>query len=215
MQAGTTKENSLPLFVIAATIASTLRPVVAIAREITLAAKNAMAISARASEQAFGFKPITAFIEEMGRDTESLVRQVTDTALTISQAAVAEMQSSDAYARFRKAAELASHARHSESIAPVVQQIGEVHEVHLLQLRRAARSLDALLEEIRTKMRAAHAIAMRARVEARRVDEYQDSLVTVTDSVESAAHRINDIAKQCQQMLETGLASRFIADEKG
>ena len=94
-----------PFFVSAATVAGNLVSVMDIAKEISLAAKNANAIAERAGEKASGFRPITDYINEMGHETISLVDAINHKALEVSRIAVDELRAKEAYEKLVQAKE--------------------------------------------------------------------------------------------------------------
>ncbi len=186
-------------FVPAATVVGKLRAVRKTAREISLAAKNAKAIAARAGTKADGFRPITDFIDELGRETRTLVESIEVTALKMSREAVQTHRAQDAYRRFCAAAALLD--RPDPAIDRLIAQCAATMETHRAAMLRTTEQLLELLDSIRLQVRAARVISTRSRVEAIRAEEHGLSLNVVSETVETAADRIRDSVSDCVSCL--------------
>lgn len=167
--------------------------------ELSLAAKNAKAIAYRAGTKAVGFKPLTDFIDEMGRDTFRLVTEINATALRVARRAVDEVRLQDACARFERARRMMSASQ--THLDDVQLKLEEELATNRQEIARGLRRLLDLLEGINHRMRAAAVISTRARVEATQAGDYEGGLQLVADTVERSAATIRTIISRCDRQL--------------
>lgn len=194
-------EGNGEFFVATATVVGRLVAVVQTARELSLAAKNAKAIAERAGAKASGFRPITDFIDAMGRETRELVDRINAAALAMSRDAVNEVRVSDRLTRLRGARQRLStpHVAIDRLIGSTETEIAAERE----RLRNELRTLLDLLDGIGRHMRAASVISTRSRVEATHAAEYQSSLQVVADTVENASESIRRVVLDCIDRLRS------------
>lgn len=167
--------------------------------ELSLAAKNAKAIAYRAGTKAVGFKPLTDFIDEMGRDTSRLVTEINATALRVARRAVDDVRLQEACSRFERARrDMPEENIHLDGVQLTLQEelASNRHEIS----RGLNRLLD-LLSDINHRMRAAAVISTRARVEATQAGDYESGLQLVADTVERSAATIRTIISRCDRQL--------------
>lgn len=169
--------------------------------ELSLAAKNAKAIAYRAGTRAVGFKPLTDYIDEMGRDTSRLVAQIDATALAIARRAVDEVRLVDANERLRRARAAMPPAE--TAVAALLVAVEEELAANRQDIARGLRRLYQLLGDINQRMRAAAVISTRARVEATQAGEYERGLQLVADTVERSATTIRTIITRCEGELRS------------
>jgi hypothetical protein len=179
-----------------ATIAADLHKVMHIAWSVSIAAKNAMIISAQAGEQARSFQPITRFIDEIAHTTIDSTQQVERESIRVTRLSAQYLRSRDAYTRFNKVRVSGSGARYLHTFLPVVDQCLERLQEQSSLLYRQLRLLGEFMEELDMNMRAALAVASVCRIEASRAGEYRNNLSAVADSLESAAHSIKEMVKE-------------------
>lgn len=197
-----TNTHKQAFFVASAIVAGRLLTVMQIAKEISLAAKNAKAIAERAGEKANSFKPITDFIDEMGRETLKLVEEINEQALSVSRSAVDELRCTEASNRFAHAAELLGEHQRAPELLKQIEHIQQNAISQQKEVKRQARVLLDMLERIWSCMRASGVISTRSRVEAVSADEYQDSLNVVAETIEKASERIKDIIHDCEKTIQ-------------
>jgi hypothetical protein len=186
-------------FVVAAMVAARLDAVMKTARQISLSAANAMAMSERAGVSARGFRPITVFIDEMGRETTRLVHAINASALEISQAAVLELRLADADARLQRAQSLLAVPP-----ASLLARRADIDDASARQSQRrqqAQQRLARLLDDIVQQMRATSIVSTRARVEATRVGALGTYLNSVVELVDHAAADIRAAVNECEAWL--------------
>ena len=189
-----------PFFVSAANVAGRLLEVMQIAKEISLAAKNAKAIAERAGEKASGFSPITDFINEMGSNTVDLVAAINTEAEKVSRIAIAELRANETEQRLLNARSMI------EGDCPVFldslikeanAESSDLAEV----LEQEKKKLVEILHEIHKQIRSSAVISTCSRVEATRAEQYETSLEVVAQNVEGAAKDISEILKECESLL--------------
>ncbi|MGZ4957866.1 MAG: chemotaxis protein [Methylomonas sp.] len=190
-----------PQFVAIASIAAELTAVMDVAKEISLAAANAKAIAFRAGEKAKGFQPITDFINDLAKETITLINQINGHALQLYQLTVDDYRTTEACLRFEQVAALSKDAAYADSLAAPFQQAQQRMQscrrefnMHITQL------LDQLGEAMHPA-RAARVIAANSRIEASQAGEYLQSLQAVAESVDHAAKTISEKVNHCRSAL--------------
>ncbi|OPX54805.1 hypothetical protein SAMN02745127_02398 [Oceanospirillum multiglobuliferum] len=197
------RKNSAHFFINAATVAAELSVVLTEAKNISLEAMNAKALVARAGDNVRTFKPITDFMVELANDTIWLVKEINREALVLSRTSLAELHSSDAHNRFKRAQQKASLAPYGDTIDTIAAEASNTHHQQAMQLRRHMRKLFELLDEIESRMLAANVVTATSRLEAATAaDSYQASLEGIVIKLEKAANRIKHIASKCRRSLE-------------
>jgi len=184
-------------------IAAELSEVMRIAKEISIGAKNAKAIAARAGDKARGFQPITNFIDDMARDTLNMVKKIDQEALQISRIAAQEIRIQDARDRLYQVMDKTEVS--VSALKRFKESVGEV-DAQLLDLRTRFKKhihhLAELLDNISSDMRATTAISSSCRVEASRAEEFRQGLGVVADNLEKAVEIIKRHVKRCSARLQ-------------
>lgn len=188
-------------FIAVASITSELSEVMIIAKEISLAAANAKAIAFRAGDKAKGFQPITDFINELAKETIEKVSSINELALLLYRVTVNEYRKTAAYNRFDQVMKVSAQAAFSNSMkAPLEIAKAKMQDCRR-QFKRDVASLLDQLEAVMHHARAARVIAANSRIEASQAGEYLQSLQTVAESVDNAAHVIHDNVQRCRMAL--------------
>ena len=184
-----------------ATIAADLHKVMYIAWSVSIAAKNAMIISAQAGEQARSFQPLTRFIDEIARTTIKSTEKVEQESINLTRLSANYLRSCDAYTRFHQVDRTGKGARFRHSFNQVIDnclaQLTEQAERLQHQLYR----LDDFMQELDQDMRAALAVASVCRIEASRAGDYRNSLSVVADNLENAAKEIKNTVKDAMDRI--------------
>ncbi len=188
-------------FVAIASIAAELSAVMEIADEISLAAANAKAIAFRAGEQARGFQPITDFINELAKNTISLIDEVNDQALLLYQLTIKEQLLNNTIQQFDRILTQSRTAKFHDSLQPVTTKLKRQQQTYRLKIHNGLSRLQFQLAEIMHPARAARVIAANSRIEASQAGEYLASLQTVAETVEHAANIIHKKVRHCQNTL--------------
>jgi methyl-accepting chemotaxis protein len=188
-------------FIAVASITSELSAVMVIAKEISLAAANAKAIAFRAGDKAKGFQPITDFINELAKETIDRVDIINRLAILLYQVTVNEYRKTVAFNKFEQVSKISCVAIYGESMRkPLEDAKNEMQDCHR-QFKRDVALLLAQLEAVMHHARAARVIAANSRIEASQAGEYLQSLQTVAESVDNAAHTIHDNVQRCRMAL--------------
>jgi hypothetical protein len=186
-----------------ATIAADLHRVMHIAWSVSIAAKNAMIISAQAGEQARGFQPITRFIDEIAHTTIDSTQQVERESIRLTRLSAHYLRSRDALNRFERVRASGRGARNLTSFLPVIDQCAARLGDQSSRLVKQLRLLGDFMQELDLNMRAALAVASVCRIEASRAGEYRNNLSAVADSLEAAARDIKDMVKEGLERIQT------------
>jgi methyl-accepting chemotaxis protein len=188
-------------FIAVASITSELSAVMVIAKEISLAAANAKAIAFRAGDKAKGFQPITDFINELAKETIERVATINQLAILLYRVTVNGYRKTLAYENFERAVKMSGSAAHVDSMQKILEEAKVVMQDCQRQFKRDVALLLAQLEAVMHHARAARVIAANSRIEASQAGEYLQSLQTVAESVDSAAHTIHDNVQRCRMSL--------------
>jgi len=195
------KSQAKSQFVAVASIAAELSAVMYVAKEISLAAANAKAIAFRAGEQAKGFQPITDFINELAKETITLVDEINEHAFLLYQMTVDDYRKTAACDAFTLVSQLAEGAPYAESL---IKPRGQAQQKMIACRSEFKQHVGQLLEQLESVMhpaRAARVIAANSRIEASQAGEYLQSLQAVAESVDNAAQVIHDNVQRCKTAL--------------
>lgn len=179
-------------FVALASIAAELHSVMAVAKGVSLAAKNAKYISAQAGENALGFQPITDFIDEISQQAITGVNNINEAALKLSKIAVYEQRSYNAYQRFNLVYTKHKNANHIKSLSDTMIRVEDKMEMTRKKYKCSLNELVELLESMDECMRSAQSIASVSRIVTSSSNEYQAKLEIVANSLDEAAKFIKE-----------------------
>ena len=184
-------------FIAVATITSELSTVVIIGKEISLAAANAQAIAFRAGDKARGFQPITDFISELAKETIERVAEINELAIVLYRVSVNEFRMAVSYNKFDQVTKMSGSAMYAQSMH---KPLDKTKSILLDCQRQFKRDVDILLDQLEAVMQhaqTARVIATYSRIEASQAGEYLQSLLTVAESVDKAAHSIQNNVQRC------------------
>jgi len=190
-------------FVSATSIAAELADVVQVAKEMSISVKNAKAIAHRAGAKARGFYPITDFIDEMSLDTMRLVKAINQESLELSRIAIADSRCHESYQKFQRARVKAMDAKHLTSLDPPMVHMQSVLRDKRVQIKKKARQLNNLLDEISKHMSVANVIISNSRIEAVNAEEFRPNLETIADNLEVACNKIRQHVKNSYRQLSS------------
>lgn len=211
-----TQHTSQPSFVIAASVAAELHHAMNVARGVSLTAKNARAIAARAGQESVGFKAITNFIDELAHSMISQANSINQIAIGISRTAVMQLRARDAQQRFVRVAQRSAtqHDRselssvdasslphYIESIAPSRQRIDLQVKDLSEKLEKVLCQLATELAETQRQIRAADIIATTSKVEASRAGAFREPLNAIAENIQLSADEIKKHLLAAQQMM--------------
>ncbi|MFC3031502.1 chemotaxis protein [Pseudoalteromonas fenneropenaei] len=179
-------------FVRVANIIANLDIILLEAKNLSLTAKNARVVALRAGDSAFGFKPITNFIDEFSDQTIRITKSIAELSNKLFAMALAVVRASEFQAHLQRTSELLDH--------PQLLHLRRGANEELLQSARALESavfeLAGFFEDIQKHMRSAEYIAVTSRVEASNAGEFCDSLQSVSDFIAGAAKKIKQAVSE-------------------
>jgi hypothetical protein len=189
---GSEQHESANAYVIVTEIAASLRSVANIAWKVSIAAKNAKAISARAGGVARGFQPITDHIDEIANEARRCVRDINHLALDIARTTVDEDRANSAHVHFSLIYSRFGHVAHIRTLDPVMAAI--IGQLGLQQdaFNSKRERLSGMLHRMIDLMRSANSVAALCRIEAAMANEYRDNLTGVADELAIAAELIQE-----------------------
>lgn len=190
-----------PLFVQAARVAAHLHFAADIAKSLSLTAKNARAISARAGQKALGFRAITDFIEELAVMTMNHANQVNIIAIDISKMAANENRQGSALKKFNQVIERGDENSYVASIIPFRNKTLKLLEENDKSFQDKLSLLHEKLEETQKQIRSAKIISSTSKIEATFAYEFQTSLENIATSIENSADEIQRELKKASQLL--------------
>lgn len=183
------QENKL---VALASIAAVLHSVKNVAWGVSLAAKNAMVISAQAGDKGLGFQPITDFIDEISQLAMGGVNEISDAALQLSKVSVQDQRDFDAYQRFVAVKERYKDAKYANSMDMAMKRAEASMLESTAAYKKSLRNLVSLLEAMDESMIAARSIASVSRIVASDAEEYRAKLEVVANNLDEAAIYIKE-----------------------
>ncbi len=179
-------------FLAVASVQAELFAVKQISKRISLSAKNAKAIAARAGSQAMGFHPITDFIDDVAINITQLVEKVNAEALKLSAFAISNRNRSRTIEQMRAATQgMVKYADH-QGMKKRLAELEKMKKQFLIDYGRKNGDLLELLAEIRNQLQAAEMICTTSRTEATRAGDFQSNLEVVADEVSIAVNNIKD-----------------------
>ncbi len=194
-------DSSARQFLSIASVQSELFAVKHISKRISLSAKNAKAIAARAGSQAMGFHPITDFIDDVAINITQLVEKINAEAFQLSSYAIANRNRSRAIERMKQASkEMVKHADH-RGIEKRIDELEKKKKLFMIEYKRKNNDLLELLAEIRNQLQAAEMICTTSRTEATRAGDFQSNLEVVADEVFMAVSHIKETLQSSKSHL--------------
>ena len=185
-------ESSARQFLAVASVQAELFAVKQISKRISLSAKNAKAIAARAGSQAMGFHPITDFIDDVAINITQLVEKINAEALKLSSFAIANRNRSKTIEQMREAAkDMVKYADH-QGMKKRLTELEKKKKQFMIDYNRKNSDLLELLAEIRNQLQAAEMICTTSRTEATRAGDFQSNLEVVADEVSLAVNNIKE-----------------------
>lgn len=182
--------NSKEMFVIAAQVAAHLHSATNIAKQLSLTAKNARAITARAGQQAAGFTAITGFIQELATTTITLSQQIDSIAVNIAMRATDLKRTAQAHDALRKVLTTAQESAHVNSIKPFIKNSEDKATKLNSEFKKMLNTLVYLVEQIRLQIRSAAVISAMSKVEASKSGEFEQQLKVIAQNIFDAADNI-------------------------
>lgn len=193
-----------PMFVIAARVAAHLHLATLVAKQLSLTAKNARAITARAGQQAAGFTAITGFIQELATSSIDLASQINITAIAIAKQAAELARFDHANQCINKVRATACDSQYLSSIVPFEQYVNNQQLSASGQFEQLQIKLIDLVEQIRLQIRSAKVISTMSKVEAAKSGEFEQQLKVIAENIATAADNIAKELASAEQLLQQG-----------
>jgi uncharacterized membrane protein YgaE (UPF0421/DUF939 family) len=196
-------EQRYNYFVIAAIVASELNRAMLIAKDMSLTASNAKALTLRAGQDATGFRAITDFINEMASLTINAAKMINEQAVKTSRIATDSFRAEYALQRFDLVYKNAADAEFLSSLDTSYKRTkNHRHTLHTLFDKQVVQ-LEEQLEELAKELRTATILATMSRVEASQSgSEFEQSLNDIAHNVADAAKKIQQRVIDAQKLIE-------------
>tara|TARA_B110000881_G_C18548937_1_gene502908 strand:- start:272 stop:931 length:660 start_codon:yes stop_codon:yes gene_type:complete len=191
------------MFVTAARIAAHLYFATKVAKSLSLTAKNARAITARAGQQASGFTALTAFIQDLSSNTITLAQQVNVVAVKISMCTTQLERALYANVQFFRAQELAHDAEYIDSISSGILKTHQRQSVLIQTFITLRFKLDSLIEDTRKQIRFAEVIATMSKVEASKSGDFEAQLNVIAGNILLASNQIRHELECAESLLSS------------
>ena len=195
-------------FLAVASVQAELYAVTQISKRISLSAKNAKAIAARAGSQALGFHPITNFIDDVASNITHLVEEINVDALHLSSFAIANRNRKKTLELLNQTASELGRRADTSGLTQAIADMEKNNMRFLLEYKRKSSDLLESLAEIRTQLQAAEMICTTSRTEATRAGEFQSNLEVVAEEVSQAVMQIKEILQSSKLHLSQALIRR-------
>jgi hypothetical protein len=173
--------------VLSSCIAAKLYHAAALAKSLSLTAKNAQAITLRGGDNCLGFKALTVFINEFAETIISQAIKINDQAVIISRLAIRQAHTKSTYKQFNRAWAFAGDNSHREDLEPILLTLNERAQHAERQILLLLQQLEFELDECQMQMRASLIIATTSKTEASRAGEYENSLFAIASNIETTS----------------------------
>lgn len=191
------------MFVIAAQVAAHLHSATNIAKQLSLTAKNARAITARAGQKAAGFTAITGFIQELATNTINLSQQIDSIAVNIAMRATELKRTSQAHDALVQVKLAAIDSEYVVSINPFIDLSSQKAVRLNSEFKKMLNSLIYLVEQIRLQIRSASVISTMSKVEASNSGEFEEQLKVIAQNIFDAAESIRKELVSAENLLSS------------
>ena len=188
-------------FLAIASVQAELFAVKQISRRISLSAKNAKAIAARAGSQAMGFHPITDFIDDVAINITQLVEKINAEALKLSGFAIANRNRSKTIEKMKASSRIMVKDADHKGLKKRIKELEKKKKQFMVAYKRKNADLLELLAEIRNQLQAAEMICTTSRTEATRAGDFQSNLEVVADEVSLAVNTIKETLQSSKSHL--------------
>jgi len=193
--------NSASLSIKTASVAAELDKAESIARELSLAAKNARFVVFRAGSQAAGLTVITSYFAELAENTIQLVHTINDISSRVAVDSVREWKANLLIGHLKSAREDLFEDEHKQVMKQVINKATAMMQGISENLKRELNRLDAQLEEIQSLMRAASVIVVTYRLESNRTGEFEQNLREMADNIQRLTNQIKERATHSRRIL--------------
>ncbi|MFT5519948.1 MAG: hypothetical protein ACI9IA_000535 [Enterobacterales bacterium] len=171
------------------------------AKEVSLIAKNARALTVRAGDKVLGFKAITNFIDDLATATINLATTINIQALEVATLA-ADLQRKLYGLEQMNLVMANEEAIFRDSCIGPQQTLRKEVELNQLEQQKKLNSLRSNLGDIQQEIRSAGIIALNAKVESAQSPEYQASLDVIADDILHSTSQIKERIDRSQSIIK-------------
>ena len=172
------------------------------AKEVSLIAKNARALTVRAGDKVLGFKAITNFIDDLATTTINLATSINIQALEVATLAANLQRKLHGLEQFNLV--LANEeATYRNSCQGPQESLRKEVEINQREQQQKLNSLISNLGDIQQEIRSAGIIALNAKVESAQSPEYQASLDVIADDILLSTSQIKERIDRSQSIIKT------------
>lgn len=182
--------RSRDVFIAAAEISAEVHFAVMQARNLSLTAKNARAISVRAGDKTAGFRAITDYIDSLSLSTITQSQAINEHAVRISQLSVGLARIGDLIDQYLRVYQQQPGAEFLSSMDRPFRVLQQRRETLQREFDRCTADLHEAIHEVRQQMRSANVIATSSKVEASQAGEFQEALTVIADNIEQTTDSI-------------------------
>jgi hypothetical protein len=172
------------------------------AKEVSLIAKNARALTVRAGDKVLGFKAITNFIDDLATTTINLATSINLQALEVATIAADLQRKLYGLEQFNIVMNVEEAIFRDSCIGPQKLLRREVN-LNQLEQQKKLNSLISNLGDIQQEIRSAGIIALNAKVESAQSPEYQASLDVIADDILHSTSQIKERIDRSQSLIKT------------
>ena len=194
-------ETEQRMFVIAARVAAHLNYSTKIAKKLSLTAKNARAITARAGQQAAGFTSITGFIQELATSTIQLSQTINSIAVKIAMQATELERTQQAYQCLMDVKHRSIDAQYIDSIDPYIEEAKQKNESLTVIFNDMLNQLTDLVAQTRLQIRSAEVISTMSKIEASKSGNFEEQLKVIAMNIHQAAFDIRGELEAAEHLL--------------
>ena len=192
-------EQRLPDYLVVATLFNELKATKRAALQLFLCSRNARAISIRSGDWGRSFSGVTSFIDESAGQMVALAEQIGDLAKGMTNESVSVLQEQQLAEKLGQIAkdkldgsttlmQLRCHTKQ------VTEHFHEKHDEDIHKLKR-------LLDEIKSCNRFLNAIVSTCKTEASRAGPFQEALLSIAESMNSAVGDLEDQIKMGDKLM--------------
>ena len=192
-------------FVLAAQIAASLHFATRVAKQLSLTAKNAHAISARAGQQSAGFRAITSYIEELAEKTISQSELINREAIAMATLASERERTNRALEQFKRAIAMAPDARYIHSVEASCTRTQKWLDSINHDFSDKILKLYGQLQDTQQQIRAAAIIASSSKIEATFAGSFQSQLEVIAQNINSSSDEIRGHLNQAQKLINIAM----------
>jgi len=180
-----------------------IKSIVNISRQVNLAALNAMFVSRRGGERTLGFATVTTemrkFSHGLDRQMQRLANSLTELILVLSQCKKAEHTAK----LMHKALEQSVSVLGIEVRREIEARLGSKLRKISTDIEQTAHQVFVQLEKSETICNVGQTLAVLAKIEAQSGGEYEQSLMNVSNSIETIINNIETNLKLAKQYTNT------------